>query len=30
MLNTSNDISALEFKCNDKSTLENDIKKAME
>lgn len=29
MLNTSNDISALEFKCNDKSTLSKDIENAL-
>ena len=30
MLNTSNDISAMEFKCSDKDKLENDIKAALE
>ncbi len=30
MLNTDNDISALEFKCTDKDKLENDIKKALQ
>lgn len=30
MLNTSNDISAMEFKCSDKSKLEADIKNALQ
>lgn len=30
MLNTSNDISAMEFKCSDKSKLEDDIKNALQ
>lgn len=30
MLNTSNDISAMEFKCSDKEKLENDIKAALQ
>lgn len=29
MLNTSNDISAMEFKCSDKGKLEDDIKAAL-
>lgn len=29
MLNTSNDISAMEFKCSDKEKLEQDIKSAL-
>ncbi|MCI8980083.1 MAG: hypothetical protein HFE51_06170 [Clostridia bacterium] len=29
MLNTSNDISAMEFKCSDKSKLKDDIKAAL-
>ena len=29
MLNTSNDISAMEFKCSDKAKLEEDIKAAL-
>lgn len=30
MLNTDNDISALEFKCSDKEKLKDDIKKALQ
>ena len=30
MLNTSNDISAIEFMCSDKATLEEDIQKALQ